>query len=339
MNWGKLFDESVQNVRNKEIIEKLNIDKFKLDELESEKLVETMEVQGRFIVDYLINIYKPVLLVAAYSGGNDSIVSTHFLISNYCQYNPEVVYCDTLIGLDKTREHIKKVCEEYGWLLNSEKAMCGGKPKYSWEKINGKNKKVEFKEEKLPLGKWIDGETPYEEFIYNFGFPGPPQHARMFQRLKERPLYIYLNRKRKELKSKKGKIFIISGIRRDESSIRAGYKRCYQQVNNVIWINPFYYTSKYAFNVYREEYGLKRNPVSDLIGFSGECLCGAYAKPNELLLIEKVEKGTFNNIKILEQKVKNSGHSRCFWGNKTGKDIEDGEIFTPMCVGCERRNI
>lgn len=78
----------------------------------------------------------------------------------------------------------------------------------------------------MPRGKengWVEGNTTYEEEIFNFGFPGPPQHFKMFTVLKRRPIEKYIKRI-KTFYRRNECILLITGIRHDESSIRAGYK-------------------------------------------------------------------------------------------------------------------
>jgi len=48
---------------------------------------------------------------ALFSGGNDSVVSTHYSMSEYdIDY---VVYLDTGTGILENKEHVKGVCEQY----------------------------------------------------------------------------------------------------------------------------------------------------------------------------------------------------------------------------------
>lgn len=337
-------DKSIEKLTEKLAVSN-NVDSLKnelklgryISSLSDEEIVNQMIKEGRMITDYIIEKYNPFLIIAGFSGGNDSIVSTHFTCTEYINQNPEVIYCNTGIGVEKTKEHIRNVCNKFNWKLNEYEAECFGKRAYKRVVINGKTIRQECDGSTLPLGRWVEAETAYEEFVYNFGFPGPPQHGRLFNRLKERPLQRYIRDIRKECDNYNDDIMIITGIRSDESSIRAGYKRCYRRDRRLIWVNPFYYNTKYHFELYRQEFGLPRNLVSDIIGFSGECLCGAFAKKGELLAVNQVDQEVVNRILTIQNKVKELGHERCKWGNQTNADIEDLQQtnnFTPMCVGC-----
>lgn len=312
--------------------------------------IAEMIVKGLGIVQEAIDLYKPVAILAAFSGGNDSIVSTHF---GATEFGATVVHCNTGTGLKKTRQHIQTVIDRFGWPMVEGFARPEGKPK----KMNPKTR--------LPEDGWMDGETAYEEYVLNFGFPGPAQHKRMFQRLKERAL----DRIVQEIKSKHGRrslVAIISGIRHDESAQRAGYKRAIHKPDNRpnVWINPFYWNTAADFEMYRQEFGLPRNPVKSIIGISGECNCASYAKPGEKELIRQVEPEYADYLDCLEIRVRARGFP-WGWGERPpewwtdfvlgqeflfpmdGSDFGDDELelghddsepeFMPMCVGCPSR--
>jgi len=297
-------------------------------------VVETMVQEGRKIVQDAIEEFKPLVVLAAFSGGNDSIVSTHFAVT---EFNATVLHCNTGTGLKRTAEHVHSTAARFGWDFVETFAKPSGKPAMLDESI-------------LPSGKWIDGETAYEEFVLNHGFPGPIQHQRMFQRLKERPLAKHVREIRKP-HSKDGPVMIVSGIRHDESAIRAGYKRAVQKEpkNPRVWVNPFYWRSAVDFEHYRQEFGLPRNPVKGRIGISGECNCGAFASsnPGELEAIRSVEPEMAAYLDDLSRRVRHNGFP-WGWGETMPawwKDARKGQLFlfdshhqdeqfTPMCVGC-----
>lgn len=106
-------------------------------------------------------------------------------------------------------------------------------------------------------------------------------------------------------------------------------------------MNPFYFNTKYDFELYRQEYGLPRNPVTNRLGYSGECLCSSYAKFGELEILQQIDQDAYNYIKQLENKVEQLGHERCKWGSQIrGKSLskpQEKENFMPLCVGCNSR--
>lgn len=307
------------------------------DSEDDEQRIEQMLVSGRKIVQDAIDEYKPVAIFAGFSGGNDSIVATHFACT---EFGAAAIHCNTMIGVEKSRIHARSVADIRGWHFLEKLAVAEGPPKRHRDGSP-------FDQATLPTGKWIDGATAYEEFVFNFGMPGPGQHRRMYQRLKERSFSAF-KRDAKRGKSRRSHVMFITGIRHDESAIRAGYQRAVTANGSDIWVNPFYWNTKFDFELYRQEFGLPRNPVTDCIGFSGECLCGTMGRPEELDAVEKVEPETWKYIKSLEDKCSSLGLP-CKYGTrpektKTTNDLQlllfgDEPDFQPACVGCIRRRI
>ena len=297
--------------------------------------VESMIAAGRRIVLEAVAEFKPIKVIAAFSGGNDSIVSSHFAITEFLA---PILHCDTGIGLQKTRDHVDAVANRFGWELRVERTKLEGRTATTTDAM-------------LPRAGWLNGKTAYEEFVLNFGFPGPGGHPRMYQRLKERAIKQYV-RELKEGTPRGSKVLIISGIRSDESAIRAGYKRAIQEDpawKAMVWINPFYWNTAAEFEMYRQEFGLPRNPCKDKVGISGECLCGAYARAeDERHAIREIEPETADYIESLERLTQERGLP-CRWGQRPSRiyrEIRRGQSFLfeplepqfmPMCAGCSMK--
>jgi 3'-phosphoadenosine 5'-phosphosulfate sulfotransferase (PAPS reductase)/FAD synthetase len=237
---------------------------------EAEYLVEQMIVDGRKIMTEAIEQYKPVAIFGGFSGGDDSIVATHFAVT---EFGAAVAHCNTLIGMQTNRNHVEAVVAKFGWHMVEKHATALGPPKNTRKYIDGKRVDLPFDPSTLPTGKWIDGQTAYEEYCFNFGMPGPAQHARMYQRLKERS-FNTIRREAKQGHHYRSTVMIVTGIRHDESSIRAGYKRAINKTYSIVWVNPFYWHNSLSFELYRQEFGLPRNPVKPVVGISGDCMCG-----------------------------------------------------------------
>jgi 3'-phosphoadenosine 5'-phosphosulfate sulfotransferase (PAPS reductase)/FAD synthetase len=314
--------------------------------------VEVMVGEGLRIVREAVEQYRPAAIVAAYSGGDDSIVSTHFAVGNL----PDVLVfnADTLVGLAPARRHIAQACERFGWPLEVGRAEPEGCPKR--RRLKGRT--IPFDPSRhLVAGVWREGATAYEESVLNHGFPGRgrPQHARMYQRLKERPIMRLL--RRFGASKAKAKLLFISGIRQDESAVRAGYKRAVAEgYFGDVWANPFYWRTAADFEAYRQEFGLPRNPVKPHCGVSGECCCLTF--PNDSDGRERdryaaIDPEFGRYIDDLEAKVKEVfpwgyGESPPRWWVQRQKDKKVGQAslfdlypdqpsaFQPMCVGCAR---
>jgi 3'-phosphoadenosine 5'-phosphosulfate sulfotransferase (PAPS reductase)/FAD synthetase len=264
---------------------------------------ESQEPLG--VVREINDRFSPVANFACFSGGHDSLVSTHWAMNNVpgCK----VLHCNTGIGIERTREYVRDVCKEYGWELEEE-----------------------FQE------------GVYEQWCLKYGFPGPAQHSRMYQRLKERSIYKAM-RRAKENKPRRSSVVFISGIHKGESLIRSGYDRPASKIGSQTWVNPFYYAAPDVFDEYRNENSLPLNPIKLAIGMSGECGCGAFAKKGEFKLWESACPRFAERIRTLEQKVEDAGKP---WGWESGPpqwylDQQKGQMlmpFMPMCQSCNKRD-
>lgn len=271
--------------------------------------------QAREILLEAVGRHRPVAIFAAYSGGNDSIVATHFTLSVLPQ--ARVLHINTGIGIPATRCHVRSTCARFGWDL--EEAITP----------------VSY--EDLVLGRRKG---------YVGGFPGPAMHRIMYTLLKERALRVVLAATRRG-HLRNSRVLIVSGIRADESRSRTGYQRTETRVGAQVWVNPLYWCSHQDFDDYRALHGLPRNPVKDRVGISGECLCGAYAHPGELLAIKLTCRQTWAYLVDLEGRVRAAGFP---WGweerppkwwfqARAGQEFlfdMAGEDFRPMCHSCEK---
>lgn len=317
--------------------------------------IDAMIAGGLQIIREVIETVRPTQIVAAYSSGDDSSVSTHFCLENF----PDAFAfnADTMVGLKPSRCHLQAVCERFKWNLEIGQAHAEGPPQKMRVPRNdgsGKKKLVPFDATSVcPAGRWTDGATAYEEFCLNFGFPGRgrPQHARMYQRLKERPIRRMLQRFKASPVDGRPKVLIVSGIRADESSIRAGYKRAWAPgYFGDVWVNPFYWSTAADFEAYRQEFGIPRNPVKRRCGISGECCCGTYGDYDERQAYAEADPPFVVYLGELEVRVQSNGfpwgwgESPPRWWVEERRDkkngqlrmFEDGECstFQPMCVGC-----
>lgn len=235
---------------------------------------------------------------ALYSGGNDSLVSTYQAMLS--KQADEVVHVHTGIGIRETLEHVKAVCTRYGW----------------------------------PLRILTPPVKTYTDMVLKYGFPGPGSHRYAYSWLKERALRKLV---RETKQSRRDRVGLITGVRRQESARRMGYVQPEIRVGATVWIAPCYGHSK-ADNlgiIQREK--LPVNPVTKVLGMSGECLCGAFAKPNEFeqkILPNFPE--TACQILSLQRAARDQG-VHAVWGTKPPqeKPLDRDDIpWMPLCSGC-----
>lgn len=237
------------------------------------------------------------LRFALFSGGHDSLVSTHYAMSH--DEADEVVHVNTGIGIEQTREFVRETCERQGWPL------------------------VE-----------LHPPISYDEIVHAEGFPGPAAHRFMYVRLKEKPLRELIRSRRVRGGQR---ATLVTGARTSESSRRMGHVKpmVRDEKNPWDWFAPIHDWSKPDCNDYIERHdGLRRNEVTDLLHMSGECLCGSFARPGELDEIATWFPETASRIHKLEVAVRDSGHPACRWGIRP-PNVHRSQMQLPMCIDCE----
>src|SRR5436189_263454 len=109
------------------------------------------------IINKAIEDNKPIYAIALFSGGYDSLVTTHVAMSYLKRHHPSLprftAHINTGIGIEETRTFVRNTCKEYKW---------------------------ELKEYHSPF--------KYEDIVLEHGFPGPASHRYMYIRLKERAI-------------------------------------------------------------------------------------------------------------------------------------------------------
>lgn len=250
------------------------------------------------IVARAVRQHNPKRILVGFSGGHDSMVAAHWCMSNIpgC----EVFHIDTGIGVPATKRYVVDACNKYGWPLTIKRAVdCG---------------------------------QVYEDIVKIHGFPGPAQHGIMYARLKERALRSLV---RDSKASRRDRIMICTGIYQEESKRRSRYGAdVIKRDGSLVWVSPLYFWTSQKFYEYHKAHSLPRNPVKDLVGISGECLCGAYAHKGEKALIRIVCPETADRLDRLEQEVRAAGHN---WGWEDAPPSgASGPDAGPMCHGCEK---
>lgn len=260
-----------------------------------------------------IREYNPVKIALLFSGGHDSLVSSHVSATVLNELGiPFIVYHgDTTIGIPETQQYVKDVCQLMGW--------------------------------ELAIRKPPKKQDHYEEIVRKHGFPGPTKasHQYMFRRLKERALKAWVTHEAKSGPYKRENVLLLSGIRKSESRIRMGYTVHTKKEDSRVWSNPIFFWSKQACERYMKAHNLPRNPVKDAICISGECLCGAFAGREEYAEIKACFPHVAKRIDELTEIAKENGHPWP-WSmgpNEWYKNHPPGQMDMFMCVGCEEKRL
>ncbi len=232
--------------------------------------------------------HKPIAVFGLFSGGHDSVTATA-IAAMHPQFTA-ACHINTGIGVARTRKYVRDTACEQCWVLIEQRAADN-------RKANG---------EPDPM--------VYRDIVLASGFPGPWAHRIMYIKLKERCLNM-LERNYEAVSDKP--VMFISGARSDESDRRMGNTNEVQVQSRRIWVAPIHDWTKLDTTHFMEWRGIPRNPVVDLIHKSGECLCGAFAKPGELaeLALWPETRDAYNEIKALEAEVRAAGFP---WGWEDG---------------------
>lgn len=237
--------------------------------------------EARSIIETAIAEHQPSHVFGLFSGGNDSLTVTHFAARTLGDRLDKVVHINTGIGLPETRAFVYETAERMGWMLYEIRAKedCG---------------------------------QDYDQIVIKHGFPGPAQHHVMFNLLKERALRKLL----RDHKEGNRCVMLISGARMQESGRRMRLKSgSVHRDGRTLWCSPFFNLSNDQVGEYRDLHQIPESPVRKFLCMSGECQCGAFAKPNELAEIALWFPETARRIEALQLRVEAAGKP-CRWGQR-----------------------
>lgn len=226
------------------------------------------------------------------SGGNDSMV----LLDVCAEWVDKVVHINTGIGIPETTEFVRQTVADRG---------------------------LEYAEMHPPI--------PYEELVLGRwkGFPGPGAHLFTYTMLKERCVEQLL----RDHRTKRGQRFILlTGARASESQRRMGTTQPIRRNRGQVWVNPLIGWSNGLMMDYRAEHDLPVNEVTRHLHMSGECLCGAFARPGELDHIGIFYPEFVERVRALEAKAHEAGLPACTWGERPPK--KGAEAPGPLCNQC-----
>lgn len=210
------------------------------------------------------------------------------------------VHIDTGTGIPENRDYVQKIAEQHQFNL-----LAYGPP---------------------------EKKDCYESIVMKYGFPGPAQHRACYIRLKERQIRKLI---RDHKKLRHDKILLITGIRQGESARRMGYDEPVHVDGAKVWVAPLFEFSALDITDYMTLNAIPRNPVVDLLHRSGECNCGAFAKPNERKEMRLWFPDFVKSIDDLEERTRAAGHDWA-WGTHPPR-VSKNQLkipFMPMCVGC-----
>jgi 3'-phosphoadenosine 5'-phosphosulfate sulfotransferase (PAPS reductase)/FAD synthetase len=279
------------------------------------------------ILDEALAAYPIVGTYWLSSGGNDSAIVGHLLRGRY----DAVLHVNTGTGIPETTRYVHAVAEAWGDTLHELH------PKNSYRD--------------LVLGKVIASTGPNagKRPVWK-GFPGPPGHKVMYRHLKDEPLMAF----RRSVVGDQGrtrKVIYLGGMRWAETDRRFRNAEAIDQDGAIVWVSPIVHWTDAHMREYRARHrcqqdhehaehrlcfdgALPLNEVTEHIHMSGECLCGAYAKPGELDEVEFFYPETAARLRALEAEAEAASIPACRWGQKPPGG---GDVDTPagrLCSSC-----
>jgi 3'-phosphoadenosine 5'-phosphosulfate sulfotransferase (PAPS reductase)/FAD synthetase len=252
--------------------------------------------------------HQPIATFCLFSGGGDSLVTAHRCRSEY----DELVFIDTGTAVPGVREFVE---EAAAWL---------GKPL----RVLGQD----FDAYRLLVLGGIDWKGREWHVL---GFPGPAQHGRAYNRLKERPLEQLLAAT-KAGHPRSARVMALTGIRRAESARRAK-REPINRKGSMVFVNPLIDWTGYDMRRYRIEHELPESPVAALLHRSGECNCGSFADEGEREMLRSLWPEWFESrIGAIEREAERLGLPCAKWGGARDQAPADAG---PLCSSCEWRQM
>ncbi len=273
------------------------------------------------VLDYTLSIGHNSFYVG-YSGGKDSGIVLDLIANKYAHFFKGVIYVDTGIGTDATKNFVIDFCKEKNYtlhILSPNDVKAAGR------------------------GNLAEGEPfNYENLVKVFGFPKKSFHNNTMAWLKYYPIREFID-SRWRMGEKPA---VISGVRKNESARRKFASKYtanpLDRMESIIFVKPLYYKTNNWVSEYWIKTGMKKSPVYETLHISGDCLCGCFADSKELKLIEMFHPEVFKKIKLLEKLIKKEGTKHAqknnTWGNgsfSTG-DIQNQQTLDEslICNDC-----
>ncbi|WP_406730931.1 hypothetical protein [Streptomyces sp. NBC_01794] len=278
------------------------------------------------ILDEALATYPVIATFGLFSGGNDSVVLMHLMRQRY----DAMLHVNTGTGIPFTTQHAYEVAEAWAKQHNELR------PRNSYRD--------------LVLGKVIasTGVNAGKRAVWK-GFPGPAGHKVMYRHLKDEPLMRF----RRGVVGNEGrtkKIIYLGGMRWGETERRFRNAEAIDPDGAIIWVSPLVHWTDAHMREYRAQNrchklhkhaphrmctddALPLNEVTEHLHMSGECLCGAFAKPGELDEIEFFYPETAAKFRALEREAEAAGIAACKWGQKP-PGASDAAAAGRLCSSC-----
>jgi phosphoadenosine phosphosulfate reductase len=172
----------------------------------------------------------------------------------------------------------------------------------------------------------------YEDFVRKYGFPGPSKHSWIMQKLKGRCI--------SKFKKAHPDGILASGVRKDESAKRAGSTKPVGVWEGVPILAPIYdWTTEETWAFFYSR-GFERAPGYTTLQISGDCLCGSYAREDELQAIRFFYPEVAARFDAIGEEIKLTHPKRCTWGWGCKTPVKEQNLNQKMiCFDCAPRDL
>ncbi|WP_328513612.1 phosphoadenosine phosphosulfate reductase family protein [Streptomyces mirabilis] len=279
------------------------------------------------IYDRVLAAFPVKATIGLLSGGNDSIVVNHL----FRQRVDAIAHVNTGTGIPETTQHVRDVVAAWGLPLHELR------PKHSYAD--------------LVMGRVLSTRGKNIGRQVWKGFPGPAGHSVMYRRLKDEPL----QRLRGQIIGRHGRsrnAVYLSGMRWAETQRRFRNAEEVDREGALIWVSPIVHWTDAHMREYRARHrcnlphqhaehqlcwpdALPLNEVTVHLHMSGECLCGAFAKPGELDEIEFFYPHATKPLRELQQEAQDAGLTACAWGQRPPGKRKGRRSAGRLCAKCD----
>lgn len=168
--------------------------------------------------------------------------------------------------------------------------------------------------------------SSYDELVVRYGFPGPAMHNIFMSYLKGRCV--------RQFKKARPAAVLASGVRSGESVRRAGTLRPVGLWENVPILAPIYQWTTDETWAYFREHGFERAPAYSTLQISGDCLCGSFAREDEVSALRFHYPEIAARFDGLTEEIKTTHPKRSQWGWGWNRPREKGKRERFLCVEC-----
>ncbi len=173
----------------------------------------------------------------------------------------------------------------------------------------------------------------YESLVVAYEFPGPAMHNMFMNYLKMRGVRLWKKMHPGEQ--------LASGVRQEESARRLAIVEPESIIEGVRVEAPIFDWSTQKVWDYISANNIPKSPGYKTLHLSGDCLCGAFAHPEERQILQTFHPDVWKRLKLLEDYLEASGIVKnqwaWKWGNRGGpKKTESSTAERLACETCLR---